>query len=106
MSDREGWGAVGIVGVEAAGAVGTEQVGNAYGRLAQDQFQVAALTFWTNLADSAESHDLKRLAFVVDMVDHHARVELTENQTVFRFRVTAARWMLLVLGWRHRLRYR
>jgi hypothetical protein len=49
---------------------------------------------------------VKRLPFIVEMVDHHARVELAENQAVFRFRVAAARWIEVLLGWRHRLRYR
>jgi len=81
-SDREGWRAVRVVGVEATGAVGAEQMGHAYGRLAQDQFQVAALAFGTNFPDAAERHDVKRLPFIIDMVDHHARVELAENQAV------------------------
>jgi hypothetical protein len=81
-------------------------MGHADGRLAQDQLQVAALAFGTDLSDRAKSHYVKRLPFIVEMVDHHARVELAENQAVFRFRVAAARWMGLLLGWRHRLRYR
>jgi hypothetical protein len=93
------------VGVETAGAVGAEQVGHAYRRLAQDQFQVAALAFRTDLPDTAESQYVKRLPFIVEMVDDRARVELAENQTVFRFRVAAARWVRVLLGWRHRLRY-
>jgi hypothetical protein len=105
-SDREGWRAVRVVGVETAGAVGAEQVGHAYRGLAQDQFQVAALAFGTDLSNTAESHDVKRLPFIVEVVDDRARIELAENQTVFRFRVAAARWFGLVLGWRHRLRYR
>jgi hypothetical protein len=67
---------------------------------------VAALAFGTDLSDSAESQYVKRLPFIVEMVDHHARIQLAENQTVFRFRVMAARWMGLLLEWRHRLRYR
>jgi hypothetical protein len=70
------------MGVETAGAVWAKQMGNAYGRLAQDQFQVAALAFGTDLADAAEGQYVKGLPFIVDMVDHHARVELTENQAI------------------------
>jgi hypothetical protein len=93
------------VGVETAGAVGAEQVGHAYGGLAQDQFQVAALAFGTDLPDTAESLYVKRLPFIVEVVDDRARVKLAENQTVLRFRVAAARWVGVLLGWRHRLRY-
>ena len=105
-SDREGWRAVRVVGVETAGAVGTEQVGDAHRGLAQDQFQVAALAFGTDLPDAAESQYVKRLPFIVEVVDDHVRIELAENQTVFRFRMAAARWFGVLLGWRHRLRYR
>jgi hypothetical protein len=80
-------------------------VGHAHGGLAQDQFQVAALAFGTDLSDTAESQYVKRLAFIVEMVDDHARIELAENQAVFRFRVAAARWFGLLQGWRHRLGY-
>jgi hypothetical protein len=104
-SNRQGWRAVRVVGVETAGAVGAEQVGHPHSGLAQDQFQVAALALGTNLSDSAESLYVKRLPFIVDMVDDHARIELAENQTVFRFRVAAARWFGVLLGWRHRFRY-
>jgi hypothetical protein len=55
---------------------------HAYGRLAQDQFQVAALALGADLADAAESQYVKGFSFIVDMVDHHARVEFAENQTV------------------------
>jgi hypothetical protein len=41
---------------------------------------------------------VKGLAFIVDMVDYHARVELAENQTIFRFRVVTARWGGFLLG--------
>jgi hypothetical protein len=98
-SNREGWRAVRVVGVEAAGAVGAEQVGHPHRGLAQDQFQVAALALGTGLSDSAESQYVKRLSVIVDMIDDHARIELAENQAVFRFRVTAARWFGLLLGW-------
>jgi hypothetical protein len=104
-SDGEGWSAVRVVGVEAAGAVWAEQVRHAYGRLAQDQFQVAALALGADLADAAESQYVKGFAFIVDVVDYHARIELAENQAVFCFVVAAARWMGLMLGWRHRFRY-
>jgi hypothetical protein len=80
------------MGVEAAGAVGAEQMSHAHRRLAQDQFQVAALAFGADFTDAAERQYVKGLAFIVDMVDYHARVELAENQTIFRFRVVTARW--------------
>jgi hypothetical protein len=65
-------------------------MGDAYGRLAQDQFQVAALAFGTDLPDRAESQYVKGPAFIVEVVDHHAWVELAENQVVLRA-ATAAR---------------
>lgn len=57
-------------------------MGNADGRLAQDQFQVAALAFGTDLPDRAESQYVKGLAFIVEVVDYHARIELAEHQEI------------------------
>jgi hypothetical protein len=67
---------------------------------------VAALAFGADFADAAEGHDVKGLIFVVEMVDDHAWIEFAENQAIVRFRVAPPPGVGVLLGVRHRLRYR
>jgi hypothetical protein len=79
------------MGVEAAFAFGAEQVGDADGLLAQDEFQVLAPAFRADLADAAEAEYVKRLLFIVEMVDHHAGIQLGEDQVVVVIVISSAR---------------
>jgi hypothetical protein len=88
------------VRVEAAFAVGAEKVGNAYAALAQHEFQVVLPAFRTGFADAAEAQYVKRLVFIVEVVDHHARIQFAEDQDIVGGLTT--RWLaVLLLGWRH-----
>jgi hypothetical protein len=58
-----------------------------------------------DLADAAESQYVKRLPFIVKVVDHHARIQFAEDQIVVGDMLSSARWLEEVLmGWRHRFR--
>jgi type IV secretory pathway protease TraF len=93
------------VGVEAAFAFGAEKVGYAYGPLAQDELELVCAALRADFADAAESQYVKRLVFIVEVVDHHARVEFAEDQVVISGILLPARWMgNVLLGWRHRFR--
>ena len=89
-SDRERGHPVGVMGVEAAFAFGAEQVGDADGPLAQYQLQVMGLAFRADLADAAEAEYVKRLVFIVEVIDHHARIQLGEDQVFAVIAVTSA----------------
>jgi hypothetical protein len=104
-SDRERGRPVGVVGVEAAFAFGAEKVGHAYGLLAQYELELRCPALRADLADAAESQYVKRLLFIVEVVDHHARIQLAEDQVVIGEVMLPARWMgNVLLGWRHRFR--
>lgn len=90
------------MGVEAAFALGAEKMGDAYGPLSQDELEVMCAALRTDLADAAESQYVKRLVFIVEVVDDHARIQFAENQVVICALVLPAR--LVLLGWRHRFR--
>jgi inorganic pyrophosphatase/exopolyphosphatase len=48
---------------------------------------------------------VKRQLFIVEVVDHHARIQFAEDETLIVRILPAAGWMgLLLLGWRHRFR--
>jgi hypothetical protein len=78
--------------VETTGATGTEQVGHAHGGLAQDQLQVAATALGTDFPDTSKSQYVKGLAFIVEVVDHHPRVQFAQDQTVVVAVLASARW--------------
>jgi len=103
-SDRERGRPVGVMGVETAFAVGAEKMGDANGLLSQYELEVMCAALRADLADAAESQYVKRLVFIVEVVDDHARVQFAENQVVVGTVVLATRWLLVLLGWRHRLR--
>ena len=91
------------MGVEAAFAFGAEKMGDAYGLLSQYELQVMFVALRADLADAAESQYVKRLVFVVEVVDDHARIQLAEDKVVVGDMVLPARWfVVLLLGWRHR----
>jgi hypothetical protein len=91
--------------VEAGFAFGAVKMGDTHTLLPQYQFEMVRPAFWTDFANAAEGQYVKRLLFIVEMVDHHARVELAEDQVVVGDMLAPARrWSVLLLGWRHRLR--
>jgi hypothetical protein len=93
------------VRVEAAFAFGAEKVGYAYGLLAQYELELMCAALRADLADAAESQYVKRLFFIVEVVDHHARIEFAENQIVVGDVLSSARWMgKVLLRGRHRFR--
>jgi hypothetical protein len=90
------------VGVEAAFAFGAEKVRDADGLLPQDEFELVCAAFRAGLADAAESQYVKRQLFIVEVVDHHARIQFAEDQAVVGGMLTSARWVGgVLLGWRH-----
>ena len=103
-SDRERGCPVGVMCVEAAFAFGAEKMGDAYGLLSQDELELVCPAFRADLADAAESQYVKRLFFIVEVVDDHARVEFAEDQVVVGEVLSSARWLGLLLGWGHRFR--
>jgi hypothetical protein len=68
------------MGVEAAFAFGAEKVSHAYGLLTQYELELMCAALRADLADAAESQYVKRLLFIVEVVNHHARVEFAEDQ--------------------------
>jgi hypothetical protein len=91
--------------VEAAFAFGAEKMGYAYRLLAQYELELMCAALRADLADAAESQYVKRLGFIVEVVDHHARVEFAKDQIVVGDVLSSARWMgIVLLGRRHRFR--
>lgn len=90
--------------IEAGLAFGAEKMGDTHGLLSQYELEMMRVALWTGFADAAESQYVKRLLFIVEVVDHHARIEFAEDQVVLGT-MLSARWLcLLLLGRRHRLR--
>jgi hypothetical protein len=79
------------MGVEAAFAFGAEQVGQAHRSLAQYELQALGPAFGADLADAAEAEYVKREVFIVKVIDHHARIQLGEDQLVVVIVVASAR---------------
>jgi hypothetical protein len=82
-------------------------MGNADGRLAQDQVQVGGTALGTDFADGAEGQYVKGLAFIVEVIHHQARIEFAQDQAFLT--PVAARGMRVVRLWgghRVRCRYR
>lgn len=80
------------MGVETAGAVGTEQMRHADARLSQHEFQVRAPALGTDFADIAEGEQIEGRAVVIDMVDHGAWVEFAEDEVACGMIATATVW--------------
>ncbi|MGO4477483.1 hypothetical protein AB4Z32_14640 [Massilia sp. 2TAF26] len=80
-------------------------MGDADGLLSQDELELVCPAFRADLADAAEGQYVKRLFFIVEVVDDHARVEFAEDKVVVGEVLSPARWLgLLLLGWGHRFR--
>jgi hypothetical protein len=92
------------MGVETAFAVGAEKMGDAYGLLSQYELELMCAALRADLADAAESQYVKRLVFIVEVVDDHARIQFAEDKVVVGVMVLPARWLFVLLGWRHRFR--
>jgi hypothetical protein len=84
--------AVGVMGVETAGAVGTEQMGYAHARLAQYKFQVRLPALGTHFADAAEREQIEGDAVAIDVIDYSARIEFAENEVAWILMATATVW--------------
>ena len=80
------------MGVETAGAVGTEQVRHAYARLSQHEFQVRPAALGTHFADAAEGKQIEGRAVTIDIVDHGAWIEFAEDEVACRMIATATVW--------------
>jgi hypothetical protein len=90
-SDRERRRPVGIMGVEAAFAFGAEEVSHAYGLLTQYEFELMCAALRADFANAAESQYVKRLLFIVEVIDHHAWIQFAENQVVVGGVMSSAR---------------
>jgi hypothetical protein len=78
-------------------------VSHAYGLLTQYESELMCAALRADFADAAESQYVKRLLFIVEVVDHHAWVEFAEDQIVVGDVLPSARWLgEVLLGWRHR----
>jgi hypothetical protein len=80
------------MGVETAGAVGTEQMGYAHARLAQYKFQVRLPALGTHFADAAEREQIEGDAVAIDVIDYSARIEFAENEVAWILMATATVW--------------
>jgi hypothetical protein len=88
-SDCQRGGAAGVVRVETAVALGTEQVRGTHATLPQDKVQMCLHALRTSFTDGAESRQVDRLA-IIAVVDDDVRVELGQEQAVFGVALTAA----------------
>ncbi|MGJ7914737.1 hypothetical protein ACI48D_04550 [Massilia sp. LXY-6] len=89
------------MGVEAAFALGAEEMGDAYGLLSQYELELMGPALRADLADAAESQYVKRQFFIVEVVDHHARIQFAKDKVVVGG-LSSARWLGgVLLGWRH-----
>jgi hypothetical protein len=66
-------------------------VSHAYGLLTQYEFELMCAALRADFADAAESQYVKRLLFIVEVVDHHARVQFAEDQVVVGDVLSSAR---------------
>jgi hypothetical protein len=78
------------MGVVTAFAVGAEKMGDAHGLLSQYEFELVCPALRADLADAAESQYVKRLFFIVEVVDDHARIQFAEDQVVVGDMLSAA----------------
>jgi hypothetical protein len=77
-------------------------MGDAYGLLSQYELEFVCPAFRADLADAAEGQYVKRQFFIVEVVDHHARIQFAEDQVVVGGLLSSARWMGgVLLGWRY-----
>jgi hypothetical protein len=89
------------VRVEAAFAVGAEQVGDAHRGLAQHELQVAMSALGANFADAAKGLEGQGLAIAVEVVDDQARIEFAEDKIVVgRMVAAAAPGLIVCVIWR------
>ncbi|ALK96132.1 hypothetical protein AB595_22275 [Massilia sp. WF1] len=79
-------------------------MGDAYGLLSQHELELVCLAFRTRFADAAEAEYVKRLPFIVEVVDYHARIQFTEDKIVVGGLLSSARGRGVLLVWRDRFR--